>query len=64
MTTHAASTPGSRSATNPVLKVLPRLLALAALGGMLLYSKTIGLLAKGAIKAIRAGGRKTKNTEA
>jgi hypothetical protein len=50
MTTHAATHPGQHSFLGTALKWT----ALGVLGATLLYTKTIGLLMKGAIKAIKA----------
>ncbi len=58
MTAHTASSRNASNAANPFLRALLRLLALAALGGMFLYSKTISVLAKAAMKAIRAAAKK------
>jgi hypothetical protein len=45
-------------ANHPMRKMFFRLLVLGMLGSLVFYSKTIGLIAKGAMKAVRAEGKK------
>lgn len=53
MTTQTMTVP----AAHPMRKTLFRLLALGMLGTLVFYSKAIGMIAKGAMKAVRTEGR-------